>query len=71
MEIIAAFILIILLAIVLVPLISVKWKGIITVSAVIVIAVLSSIIAIQALTGTDFEYSISGFIGNRQNPCAD
>ncbi len=60
MAIIAAFILIILLAIVLIPFVNVQWKGIITVTAVIVIAVLSSIIAFGALSGTDFEYLFQG-----------
>lgn len=48
---ITAFILIILTAILLIPLVRVQWKGMITVATVILIALLSSIIAIHALAG--------------------
>jgi hydrogenase-4 component B len=60
MEIATAFIAIILLTIGLVPFASAKWKGIITVTAVCIIAVFSSIIAVQALGGANFEYLFSG-----------
>ena len=60
MEIVAAFIAIIFLSILLIPFVSTKWKGIITVSAVCIIAVLTSIIAVQTLGGKNFEYSFAG-----------
>ncbi|MFI5140139.1 MAG: proton-conducting transporter membrane subunit, partial [Sphingobacteriales bacterium] len=60
MEIIIAFIVVIFLAIALVPFLSVKWKGIITVSTVTIIAVFSSIIAFQSLSGKSFEYLFGG-----------
>src|SRR6266446_2308081 len=60
MAIVTAFIVIIFLSILLIPFISIKWKGIITVSAVCVIAVLTSIIAVQTLGGINFEYSFGG-----------
>ncbi|HAL81003.1 MAG TPA: hypothetical protein DCO83_01250, partial [Mucilaginibacter sp.] len=60
MEIIIAFIVVIFLAITLIPFLSVKWKGIITVSTVTIIAVLSSIIAFQSLSGKNFEYLFGG-----------
>lgn len=60
MTIIAAFIVVILTAIVLIPFVSVHWKGIITVAAVTSVAILSSIIAYQALAGNDYEYIFGG-----------
>src|SRR6266567_367291 len=60
MEIVAAFIAIIFLSILLIPFVSTKWTGIITVSAVCIIAVLTSIIAVQTLGGENFEYSFAG-----------
>jgi hydrogenase-4 component B len=60
MVIIAAFILIILLAIVLIPFVNVQWKGMITVTAVSVVAILSSIIAFGALSGTNYDYLFQG-----------
>ncbi|HXL55808.1 MAG TPA: proton-conducting transporter membrane subunit, partial [Chitinophagaceae bacterium] len=60
MEIVTPFIATILLSSLLIPFISTKWKGIITVSAICVIAVLSSIIGVQTLGGTNFEYSFAG-----------
>lgn len=60
MTIIAAFILIILSAVVLVPFVPVKCKGIITVAAVTLIAMLSSIIAFPALAGENVEYIFNG-----------
>jgi hydrogenase-4 component B len=60
MEIIIAFIVIIFLAIILIPFLSVKWKGIITVTIVIIIAVLSSSIAFKALAGENSEYLFQG-----------
>lgn len=60
MEIITAFILIILLAIALIPFVTVQWKGVITVTVVVIGTVLSSVIAVKALTGADVEYLLNG-----------
>ena len=60
MTIITAFIVIILSAIVLIPFVSVQWKGMITVTTVTTIAILSSIIAFRALTGENSEYLYQG-----------
>jgi hydrogenase-4 component B len=60
MEIITAFIIIIFLTVLLIPFVSVPWKGVITVTTVIIVAVLSSIIAFQALAGENFEYVFQG-----------
>ena len=60
MTIITAFIVIILSAIVLIPFVSVQWKGMITVTTVTIIAILSSIIAFRALTGENSEYLYQG-----------
>jgi len=68
MQIITAFILIILLTILLIPFISVKWKGIVTVTAVIVIAVLSSIIAVKSLSGKQIEYLLPGSLVTGEIP---
>ncbi|TAL47915.1 MAG: proton-conducting membrane transporter [Chitinophagaceae bacterium] len=68
MEIITAFIIIIFLAIVLIPLVSVPWKGLITVTTVTAVAVLSSIPAIKALSGVDSEYLFQGSLVTGQIP---
>ncbi len=68
MQIITAFILIILLTILLIPFISVKWKGIVTVTAVIVIAALSSIIAVKSLSGKQIEYLLPGSLVTGEIP---
>jgi len=60
MTIITAFIVIILSAIGLIPFVSVWWKGMITITAVTVIAILSGTIAFQALAGENFEYLFEG-----------
>ena len=60
MTIITTFIVIIFSVIVLIPFVSVQWKGKITVTAVTVIAILSSIIAFQALAGENSEYLFQG-----------
>ncbi|MEP7111108.1 MAG: proton-conducting transporter membrane subunit [Ferruginibacter sp.] len=60
MTIITAFIIINFLAIALIPMVNVKWKGLITMSAVTIIAILSSIIAFQSLAGENFEYLFHG-----------
>ena len=60
MGIIAAFIIIIFLTVLLIPFVSVPWKGMITVTTVIIVAVLSSIIAFRALAGVDSEYLFQG-----------
>ena len=60
MAIITAFIIIILSAIVVIPFVSVRWKGMITVATVTIIATLSSFIALRALAGVDSEYLFKG-----------
>jgi len=60
MTIITACIVIILSAMVLIPFASVQWKGMITVTTVTVIAILSSIIAFRALAGVNSEYLFQG-----------
>ena len=60
MTIITTFIVIILSAIVLIPFVNVQWKGLITVTTVTAIAILSSIIAFQALAGENSEYLFQG-----------
>lgn len=60
MIIITLFILIILSAIVLIPFVTVQWKGIITAATVTAIAILSSSISIHALAGESFEYLFHG-----------
>ncbi len=60
MEIITAFLLIIFLTVLLIPFVSVPWKGMITLTAVMVVSVLSSIIALRALNGVNSEYLFHG-----------
>ncbi|OIQ90739.1 hydrogenase-4 component B [mine drainage metagenome] len=60
MEMITAFILVILLTILIIPFAEVKWKGIITVAAVIIIAALSAVFAVRALAGENIEYLFRG-----------
>lgn len=60
MTIITAFIVIILSAILLIPFVPVRWKGMITVAAVIVIATLSSILSFHSLAGESVEYIFQG-----------
>ena len=60
MTIIAAFILTILSAIVLIPFVSVRWKGMISVAVVSLIAILTSITAFHALNGDSSEYLFQG-----------
>lgn len=62
MAIITAFIVIILSAIMLIPFVQVQWKGIITVAAVIAIAILSSILSFHSLAGEIVEYIFQGSI---------
>jgi Formate hydrogenlyase subunit 3/Multisubunit Na+/H+ antiporter, MnhD subunit len=57
---ITAFIAIVFSSVLLIPFVSTKWKGIITVMAVCMMAVLTSVVAIQTLGGTNFEYSFKG-----------
>ncbi len=68
MEIIIAFILIVLLTILLIPAISVKWKGIATVTAVVALAALSNIIAVKALAGKQIEYLLQGSLVTKEIP---
>ena len=66
---ITAFILTIFLTIMLIPLISVKWKGIVTVTTVVVLAVLSSMIAVEAnFRKTNVEYSFRGSLVTGEIP---
>ncbi len=60
MAIITAFVVIILSAILLIPFVPVRWKGMITVAAVIIIAILSSILSFHALAGESVEYIFQG-----------
>lgn len=68
MGIITAFILTVFLAIMLVPFMSVKWKGIVTVVAVVIIAALSSIVAINGLAGKQIEYLFRGSVVTGEIP---
>jgi len=60
MGVITAFVVVIILAIALIPFVSVTWKGMIAVTAVTLIAIISSYPAFRALTGNDFEYLFPG-----------
>jgi formate hydrogenlyase subunit 3/multisubunit Na+/H+ antiporter MnhD subunit len=60
MEIITAVLIIVFSAIILIPFVNVRGKGVITVAAVIIVAILSSIIAFRALTGADSDYLFHG-----------
>jgi len=60
MGIITTFIVVIFLAVILIPFVSVKGKGIITVTTVTAIAIFTSIIAFRTLTGENFEYLFQG-----------
>lgn len=60
MLIVTAFVVVIFLAIILVPFLSVTWKGITTVTTVTIIAIISSVIAFQSLIGKNFEYLFPG-----------
>ena len=68
MEIITAFIVIILSAIVLIPFVNVQWKGLITVTTVTAIAILSGIIAFRTLAGENFEYLFQGSLVTGEIP---
>lgn len=68
MEIITVFILIIMVAILLIPFLSVRWKGIVTVTAVITLAVLSSIVAADAMSGKQIEYLFRGSLVTKEIP---
>ena len=68
MKIIVAFLLIVLSAIVLIPLLKVKWKGYITLVSVCALSVLSSIIAFQTLTGISREFLFHGSVVTGEIP---
>ncbi|MGZ8557225.1 MAG: proton-conducting transporter transmembrane domain-containing protein [Chitinophagaceae bacterium] len=68
MGVITLFILTILLNILLIPFISVRWKGIVTVTAVVALAVLSSIVAIEAMSGKQIEYLFRGSLVTKEIP---
>jgi hydrogenase-4 component B len=68
MEIVAAFVVTVFLAIMPIPFISVKWKGIVTVTAVVVLATLSSVIAVQSLSGKHIEYLFRGSLVTKEIP---
>ena len=68
MGIITVFILTILLTILLIPFISVRWKGIVTVTAVVVLSVISSIMAVEAMSGIRIEYLFRGSLVTKEIP---
>ena len=68
MQIITAFILTIFLTILLVPFISVRWKGIVTVAAVVILAALSSVIAVEAMSGKQIDYLFQGSLVTKEIP---
>ncbi len=57
---VTAFILIILTATLLIPLVHVPWKGLIAVASVLVIAIITSIISFQVLFGSNYEIVLQG-----------
>jgi len=57
---VTAFIVIVFLAIMLIPFIRAKWKGIITITTVCILCVLTGIVSIQALLGISTEYTLPG-----------
>ncbi|HYV93967.1 MAG TPA: proton-conducting transporter membrane subunit [Chitinophagales bacterium] len=63
-----AYLIITATAILLIPFFSVKWKGIITVSAVIVNALLASLIAINVLRGENFNLTFYGTLMTGEIP---
>jgi hydrogenase-4 component B len=65
---IGAFFVIILSAILLIPFARVQWKGMITIGAVIAIAILSSKFAIDALTGNATVILFNGSLVTGQIP---
>lgn len=60
MTIIDAFIVTIISAIFLIPFVKVYWKGLITISTVIIVTILSSSIAIDAMHGNEYIYFFKG-----------
>jgi len=68
MEVIAAFIVTVFFAIMLILFTSVKWKGILTITAVIIMAAFSSIIAVQSLAGKQIEYLFGGSLVTGEIP---
>ena len=68
MEIIITFIVIVFVAILLIPFAGAKWKGIITVTAVSINTLLSSIIAARALGGIDFVEILPGSLATGTIP---
>jgi len=60
MSIVGQFILLVLSAFILIPVMSARWKGIITVCIVSLLAILSSVLAFQSLSGTTYEYLFRG-----------
>ena len=68
MQIITAFILTIFLTIVLVPFINVRWKGMVTVAAVVILAALSSVIAVEAMSGKQIEFIFHGSLVTKEIP---
>ncbi|MBZ5857094.1 proton-conducting transporter transmembrane domain-containing protein [Flavihumibacter profundi] len=68
MGILSGFIVILLLAVLLVPFMEVQRKGLISVAAVIILAMLSGIPAIRALAGHDLEYIFPGSLATGRIP---
>jgi hypothetical protein len=60
MNAVIAFITIPVLVMLLIPFLSVKWKGVIIISSVILNAIISGYIAVQTLSGQTFDYVLSG-----------
>lgn len=60
MIIIQIYVAILLLALVLIPFLEVKWKGVVTLSVVILSAILSGFAGINTLLGNTFEFLLSG-----------
>jgi hydrogenase-4 component B len=60
MQVIIAFISVVFLTTMLIPFMSVKWKGILSVTAVVALTGLSSIVAVKALSGKSIEYLFNG-----------
>jgi hydrogenase-4 component B len=65
---VTTFILILFLSVLAIPWVKVKWKGLITVAAVMIMAGISSIIAFRALMEVDFEYLLSGSLMTGEVP---
>lgn len=68
MGIINAYLIILTAALMLIPFLVVKWKGVVTVSVVIIIAILSGFAGLNALLGNTMEYFLPGTIVTGEIP---